>query len=276
MSDWVSSRRPGFILSFLTVEFLALITIAIAYDLGWWDLHRFPAVLGGVLPLLVPWGGALGGVCNAMIGVSRHWADFDPDRRSYQARRWNAWYLVQLPIGAAFGTVATLIVVLFLGAIGTTTTGEVDITPRGVAVLFVIAFVVGYRQDVFRKLVERVVDVILVPGTSTDTSDDEGFSLTPTRLDFGKVTVGSVGHNKVAVKNLGRGLIRLPDAAFEVPKGAFTVAGTVGNVAGGATSAVPISFSPTAAEAYKATLTVTVDGKARTVSLTGTGVAQAG
>ncbi len=276
MSDWVSSRRPGFILSFLSVEFLALVFVAIAYELDWWDLHRFPAVLGGVLPLLVPWGGALGGVCNAMIGVSRHWIDFDPERRSVQARRWNAWYLVQFPIGAAFGTVATLIVVLFLGAIGTTATGDVDITPRGVAVLFVIAFVVGYRQDVFRKLVERVVDVVLVPGTSKDTYDDEGFSLTPTRLDFGKVTVGSVEHNKVAVKNHGRGLIRVPDAAIEVPKGAFKVAGTVGNVAGGATGSVPLSFSPTAAEAYKATLTVTVDGKARTVSLIGTGVAQAG
>ncbi len=276
MSDWVSSRRPGFILSFLTLEFLALVFAVIAYYLNWWDLHRFPAVLGGVLPLLVPWGGALGGICNAMIGVSRHWIDFDPDRRSYQARRWNAWYLVQLPIGAAFGTVATLIVVLFLGSIGTTATGDIDITPRGVAVLFVIAFVIGYRQDVFRRLVERVVDVVLVPGTSAETHDDEGFSLTPTRLDFGKVTVGSVEHNKVVVKNHGRGLIRLPSAAVEVPKGAFKVTGPVGNIAGGATASVLLSFSPTAAEAYKTTLTVTVDGKARTVILTGMGVAEAG
>ena len=36
--------------------------------------------------------------------------------------------------------------------------------PSGVAVMFVIAFVVGYREETFRALVSRVVEVILGPG----------------------------------------------------------------------------------------------------------------
>jgi hypothetical protein len=113
----------------------------------------------------------------------RHWGKWGSSGSpvTRQALRWNGWYLIRLPIGAAFGTVAALIVVLLLGSVGGTADGGVDVSPVGGATLFVIAFIVGYHQDIFRRLVERVVEVLLGPGTATP--DDEGFS-TQATLDF--------------------------------------------------------------------------------------------
>ncbi|HEY5224397.1 MAG TPA: hypothetical protein VIJ18_15285 [Microbacteriaceae bacterium] len=117
-----------------------------------------------MLPVSVPWGGALGGVCVAIAGVTDHWRSFGVHPASATSRTWNAWYLARLPMGAAFGTVGALIVVFFLGTVGSTKTGTIDVSISGTAILFVVAFIVGYKQDIFRQLVSRVTEVILGPG----------------------------------------------------------------------------------------------------------------
>jgi len=73
------------------------------------------------------------------------------------AETWNGWLLVRMPLGAALGTVAVLVVVLLLGTLGADAGGGVAVSPTGAATLMVVAFVVGYRQETFRDLVARGV-----------------------------------------------------------------------------------------------------------------------
>ncbi|WP_308466358.1 hypothetical protein [Rathayibacter soli] len=164
-ADWVSRIRPSSMLIFLLGEFCVLGLLAVAYMADWWGVRgAISSPIAGVLPVSVPWGGALGGVCTAIAGVTDHWRSFGLQPASATSRTWNAWYLVRLPMGAAFGTIGALIVVFFLGTVGSTKSGTIDVSISGTAILFVVAFIVGYKQDIFRQLVSRVTEVILGPG----------------------------------------------------------------------------------------------------------------
>ncbi|TAM71092.1 MAG: hypothetical protein EPN48_02480 [Microbacteriaceae bacterium] len=164
-ADWVSRIRPSSMLIFLLGEFTVLGLLCAAYLADWWGIRgTISSPIAGVLPISVPWGGALGGVCVAIAGVTDHWHNFGAHPASAASRRWNAWYLARLPMGAAFGTVGALIVVFFLGTVGGGKTGTIDVSISGSAILFVVAFIVGYKQDIFRQLVSRVTEVILGPG----------------------------------------------------------------------------------------------------------------
>lgn len=112
-----------------------------------------------VLPMWVPWAGALGGTFISLVGVTRHTKDW---RRSLAY-----WHLARPVLGAISGTIGVLMVVLVVksvtpSTVGTGTTALYD--KPGIATLSVIAFVIGFREATFRTLVERVVDVILAPG----------------------------------------------------------------------------------------------------------------
>jgi hypothetical protein len=110
-----------------------------------------------VIPYWVPWAGALGGVSISLVGVARYAGDH------WDAERYAYWHLARPFLGGIFGTFAVLIVVLVLKTVTTFDT-KVPYTPQGVAVLCVFAFVVGFREETFRDLVLKVVDVILSPG----------------------------------------------------------------------------------------------------------------
>lgn len=112
-----------------------------------------------VVPLWVPFGGWLGGITISIVGVATHTHDWNRQQYGY-------WHLARPLLGLLTGTVAVLIVLFIIKGVSGSPipSGEETYEPSGVAVLFVLAFVVGYREETFRELVKRVLDVILNPG----------------------------------------------------------------------------------------------------------------
>lgn len=134
-----------------------------------------------VLPLWVPWAGALGGSFVSLVGVAGHTRDWRPSL-AY-------WHLARPVLGAFSGTIGVLIVVLVIKSVQPTTIVDKasEVPPlydnAGIATLSVIAFVIGYREATFRSLVERVVDVILAPG-ATGVAAGAGVGTVEKSLEF--------------------------------------------------------------------------------------------
>jgi hypothetical protein len=92
----------------------------------------------GPIPLGVPWWGALGGMTISFTGIFRN-----ADR--WQTR-YELWHIARPFLGAVVGSVSYLI--------------------------FIVAFVTGYREDIFRELLKRATDSLFVPAKrSQDKSD---------------------------------------------------------------------------------------------------------
>lgn len=118
-----------------------------------------------VLPVWVPFAGALGGCFVSLVGIAMHTVDWDSSRYAY-------WHLLRPLLGMISGSVSVLILVFVLKGVAPTVMPSTD-TPysaSGVAVLFVLSFLVGYREETFRELVKRVVDVVLGPGETEATA----------------------------------------------------------------------------------------------------------
>ena len=113
-----------------------------------------PNVLGTV-PIQVPWFGALGAVLISLAGVFQHGGNWKPSYRY--------WHWSRPVVGAAFAVVAVLIFQSGVLAAGS------DIRRgSGENLLYVIAFVVGFREETFRELIKRVTDLIVAPNKPTD------------------------------------------------------------------------------------------------------------
>ena len=167
------------------------------------------------------------------------------------------------------GSIGALIVVLFLGSIGSSDTGEIDTSPRGTATLMVIAFVLGYRQSTFAELISRVTDVILTPGQTTQSID---FSVTPTELKF-TTTVNTPTKLALTITNDGTGFLRVPRAAVSITgtdAGLFKVSRYPGNLQSAGAGTLEVTYVPTSAGTHEATLNIDLESIAHSVTLSGT------
>jgi len=113
---------------------------------------KLPESLGPV-PIGVPWFGALGAVLISLSAVFDHRGDWNPEMKY--------WHFSRPLIGAALGLVSVLVFQAGILA--------VNAQPRpagGTANLlyYLVAFLVGYREETFRELIKRLGDVILTPG----------------------------------------------------------------------------------------------------------------
>jgi hypothetical protein len=106
----------------------------------------------GAVPLPVAWWGALGGTMISLEGVFLHNRDWDP--------AYNYWHIARPLIGAALGTVAYLIFVAVVDATGA------KAKTQGSLAYYIVAFLVGYREETFRNLIKRATDVLIGPGHS--------------------------------------------------------------------------------------------------------------
>jgi hypothetical protein len=116
-----------------------------------------PATVAGV-PVSIPWFGAAGAVLIGLYGI------FDHGHRDWQ-RRLNAWHIARPFTGALLGAVAYIAFVGVVRATGVTLTTA---DPVGRLIYFMIAFVVGFREQTFRRLLARGADLILGPGAGQD------------------------------------------------------------------------------------------------------------
>jgi hypothetical protein len=147
--------RPGFVLLVETVYLLVLFVVGLLYvindhTLGPW---KVPTSLG-LMPTGVPWFGALGSVLISLKGIVDHRKDWDSTLKY--------WHFTRPLIGAALAIISVLIFQAGILAVGSSPTST-----NGTAtnlLYYLIAFMVGYREEVFRELIKRLADVILTPG----------------------------------------------------------------------------------------------------------------
>jgi hypothetical protein len=132
-----------------------------------------------IIPSAVPWYGALGGVLISLVGVHEHRYDWD--------RRYWTWYVARPMVGAFVAVVAVLIFQSGVLAIGVNPDEAENRGPKDVF-YYVIAFATGYREDAFRDLLRKVVDILFtsndsaVPPVLREVDPKEGPSGTPVAL----------------------------------------------------------------------------------------------
>lgn len=146
--------------------------------------YLIPAELE-IIPSAVPWYGALGGVLISLVGIHEHRYDWD--------RRYWTWYVARPLVGAFVAIVAVLIFqsgVLAIGVNPDQDTGTASL-PKNLF-YYVIAFATGYREDAFRALLRKVVDILF---TSRDVA-------TPPTVDEVDPARGPAG-TPVAIRGSG-------------------------------------------------------------------------
>lgn len=111
-------------------------------------------VIGGLVPLAVPWFGALGGITISLYGVFEH--------NAHWQTRWNYWHAARPVVGAILASVGYLLFVAVIQSTGTTVTPGSG-KPPTVITYDVLAFILGYREETFRTLIKRFVDLFLTP-----------------------------------------------------------------------------------------------------------------
>jgi hypothetical protein len=202
MRDLVEARETIFGLELLYL--VALLVAAATYIEG---VYSLPSSLGTV-PLAVPWFGALGAVIISLTGTVTHAADWE--------RRMALWHISRPLVGASIAIVGVLIMQAGLTAVGSSpnSTGAVGTpgAPHNV-LYYVVAFALGYREQTFRQLLKRLLDVILSPGTGA-AAPAAPPSLTPAS---GPVAGGT------AVAISGSGLSTTQSVTFGATAAQFTI-----------------------------------------------------
>jgi hypothetical protein len=149
------TNRVGFVLLVEVFYLLVLFVMAVIYLT---DLHKLlpplPASLGS-LPLAVPWFGALGAIMISLSGIVDHRDDWDPSLKY--------WHYVRPLIGGTFASISILIFQAGILAVAASPTPQTATTASNL-LYYVVAFLVGYREAVFRELTKRLADVIITPG----------------------------------------------------------------------------------------------------------------
>jgi len=110
----------------------------------------------GSLPVGVVWFGALGAVLISLTGIVEHAGDWNPE--------FNLWHLSRPLVGAALAVVAVLILQAGVLATGTKPSAPAEV-PQNL-LYYLVAFLVGYREETFRDLIKRLVDLILAPAAT--------------------------------------------------------------------------------------------------------------
>jgi hypothetical protein len=103
--------------------------------------------------LQIAWFGALGGILANFHGLQRHYDKWDPS--------WGNWYLVRPATSALVGTVGYLIYISIVQASITRQDASLN---KPTILGYVVAFALGYREEMFRELLQRVVDLLAAAG----------------------------------------------------------------------------------------------------------------
>lgn len=138
-------------------------------------LRSYPGgvMILGIMPIGVVWFGAVGAALVSLTSVVDHAHDWDPSL--------DLWHLSRPIVGAILAIVTVLMLMAGVLAIGASTpasTGGAPL-PAGGAPLpkdilyYVVAFLVGYREDAFRDLIKQVVDLIVRPAAKAEPADEQ-------------------------------------------------------------------------------------------------------
>ena len=242
---------------------LLLLLLAIVYIASTHESQ--PYLIAGILPIGVPWFGAVGAVTISLEGIFK-WN-----------QRWNSeynyWHIGRPLFGAVLGIVAFYLFVLILITAGSAPPflahqPEHPAAAADFIVYYVVAFLVGYREETFRELIRRVTDMILKPATTQGSDAPQlAFKIADVivrQIDFGKTTPGTEARQTVEILNSGKTSLIAPsvtittsdpssNAVFKLDKDNVTGVKELGpNVS----ATVDVTFVPTNARRYSASLTV--------------------
>lgn len=237
---WGGSAAAVFALQIVYLTILAALAIVYFTNRSLIDL---PDSIGPI-SVAIPWYGALGAVLISLVGVTQHRRNWDPSYRF--------WHWARPLLGASFGSISVLIFQAGILAVGTTPqTGSANggTVPKDL-LYYLVAFVVGYREETFRELIKRLADVIFTPGMTTVAVSIS--SLTPTS---GPASGGT------SVTILGTGLASTDAVRFGVSQATFHVDGdsqlTVTSPAGTAGKTVAVSVTAKSAATTAGSFTYT-------------------
>lgn len=239
---------------------LGLLAAVYAVQPAWSWLPHWAFSFQDVVPLWVPWAGALGGVTISLVGVAKHAVDWDAPKYGY-------WHLTRPFLGTVCGTIAVLIVVLVLRSVSPPAVGE-HYTPGGTGMLAVIAFVGGYREKTFRDLITKVVDVILGPG---DRALAQPVALVPSLLDFADVTLNNSRSVTASLFNGGSDTIHVQKAGVSIEPAISDIETILEDtdLAPGTSMPIKLTWTPKSARTLSATLVVTPEARRITALIKG-------
>lgn len=235
----------------LELAYLAvLLVLAVLYDRDALGLKTTfeGGLVGEMLPIGVPWFGAVGAVVISLQGVFDHSVDWD--------RRYNHWHLARPLFGAVLGVMAFYIFVLLLKSTGTELEFlKANAEPDDFIVYYVVAFLVGYREETFRELVKRAVDLVFQPGGLISPAAPAvkfvAGGSEKSAIDFGETTAGETALQTVTIHNVGAAPLTTPTAAVrnEPPERSEFASQTdaitgAGDIAPGTSRTIDIAFAP--------------------------------
>jgi hypothetical protein len=148
-----ADRMPGWVF-WVALSWLVLtLAVFVVYETVPGFREAFPTKLGPYIPVTVPWFGALGGCLVSLAAISDHNKDWNSG--------FDYWHAVRPLVGGVTGAIGCL---LLLVTTQLATKGPVK---ADAAFYDAVAFVFGYAEAAFRRLITSLTDVILKPG-STD------------------------------------------------------------------------------------------------------------
>ena len=184
----------------------------------------------GPIPTGVLWYGALGGVLISLTGVFEHRNDWDD--------KYVFWHIARPLVGAAVAVIAVLI--LQSGILATGADPADREGPQNVF-YYVVAFLVGYREETFRGLMKRIADVLFT--TQEQGSAPVIVGIEPPQASSGdEVTIRGTGLSGTKVVSFGAQespafrVVSDGEIAARVPEGDGVVSVTVVNAKGSATA----------------------------------------
>jgi len=233
-----------------------LLLMAAVYNLTK-DPNAGATVFGGIVPIGVPWFGALGAVTISLEGVFAYNNNWD--------KKFNYWHIGRPIFGAVLGIVAFFLFVVIVSAAGSTPKflDGGSATQKDYIIFYVVAFLVGYREETFRELIKRATDLILKPTPPAAAAPSVTFKVngaTPSQIVCPPVGANPSSRVTVDVQNTGTAALTVPAVAL-APAGVFALANdhvtNGGDLAPGQSRNVEIVFTPAGAGPFAATLTVT-------------------
>jgi hypothetical protein len=147
-SPHIPSLGPSFFFWLSIVYAGTLLLTAAIYNVRHPDPDAKVWMWGGVLPIAVPWFGALGAVTISLEGVFLWNGQWD--------NRYNYWHLARPLFGAILGVIAYFIFVILMAASGSlpkildAPSGAPG--PKDYIIYYVVAFLVGYRGRLSENL----------------------------------------------------------------------------------------------------------------------------
>jgi len=264
-----------FWLDMVYIALLLLMAVVLNFTVG---ASTRATVVAGILPIAIPWFGALGAVTISLQGVFLWNNQWD--------KKFNYWHIGRPLFGAVLGIVAFFLFVVIASASGSAPKfldGQ-DAAAKDYIIFYVLAFLVGYREETFRELIKRATDLIMKPGEPPAAGPAVAFRVdgaTPAEIQCPTAAAGATTRVTVEVYNSGNVPIvtpavtvtpvaPTPAAVFAVDKDQVTGGG---DLPAGQFRTFDVTFTPAAAAGpFAATLTATAANlpAPKTIRVTGT------